>query len=282
MRLTAVAILFSMAALASVGCTQQQDRAPKPATSIAPRGIASVDGSTIDASELASGKDEPRRDPKRQLDVAIARKLATAEARFRNLTERSDVAAKLDAIRRNAVRAEEEALRDALFASVRDAVALTDEDLRAHYEKTKLRFAERQWRFLRQRFASEAEARAADAKLGADGRLDAAHAEAIGPAAAAEVATATSPEVLRLQQPGERATVAHDGGYQLVELVEILPAESKPFEAVRPQVEASLRTLRAQAAFRAEIERLRASAKIEVDGDALEALEAAPQASASE
>jgi hypothetical protein len=43
-------------------------------------------------------------------------------------------------------------------------------------------------------------------------------------------------------------------------------------------VEASLRTLRAQAAFRAEIERLRAAAKIEIDEEELEALRAVPRA----
>lgn len=43
---------------------------------------------------------------------------------------------------------------------------------------------------------------------------------------------------------------------------------------MRPQVEASLRTLRAQAAFRGEIERLRAAAEIEIDEAALAALSA--------
>lgn len=243
--------------------------------------LASVDGSAIDASDLALGEGGARRDPKRQLDAAIARKLTTAEARLRQLEERPETAAQLTAIRRDAARREEEALRDALFASARDAIVLSDEELRAHYEKTKLRFAERRWRLLRQRFASDAEARAADAELGADGRLDAARSEAIGPATAAEVAAATSPEVLRLQRPGQRATVAHDGGYELVELVEILPAEPKPFDAVRAQVEASLRTLRAQEMFRAEIDRLRAAAKIEIDAAALDALHAAPSANES-
>jgi hypothetical protein len=240
--------------------------------------LASVDGSAIEAADLAPDAEGARRDPKRQLEAVIARKLAIAEARRRNLDTEPDVAAKLEAIRRDAARSEEDVLRDALFASLRDAVALTGDELHAHYEKTKHRFAERQWRLLRQRFATEAEARAADAKLGAEGHLDAARADAIGPATAAEVAVATSPEVLRLQRPGQRATVAHGGAYELVELVELLPAVPKPFEAVRPQVEAGLRTLRAQEAFRAEIERLRAAAKIEIDAAALEVLRAAPPA----
>lgn len=240
--------------------------------------VASVDGSAIEASDLVPDAEGARRDPKRQLEAAITRKLATAEARHRALDERPDVAAKLEAIRRDAAQRGEEVLRDALFASLRDAVLLTDETLHAHYEKTKLRFAERHWRLLRQRFATEAEARAADARLGAEGHLDAASADAIGPATASEVAVATSPEVLRLQRPGQRTLVAHDGAYELVELVEMLPAAPKPFDAVRPQVEASLRTLRAQEMFRAEIERLRAAAKIEIDEAALEALRAVPPA----
>jgi hypothetical protein len=271
------ALLF-FAGLSMLSCDAREGARENPTEARPAAALASVGGSAIEASDLAPDVDGARHDPKRQLEAVIARKLASAEARRRNLDTQPDVVAKLEAIHRGTARSEEEVLREVLFASLRDAVALTDEELRAHYEKTKLRFAERQWRLLRERFATEAEARGADARLGAEGHLDAARVDAIGPATAAEVAEATSPEVLRLQRPGQRTTVSHDGAYELVELVEMLPAEPKPFDAVRAQVEASLRTLRAQAAFRAEIERLRAAAKIEIDEEELEALRAVPRA----
>ena len=273
--------LILFAGLSILSCDSREGAEENRSEARSATALASVDGSVIEAADLAPDAEGARNDPKRQLEAVIARKLATAEARLRKLDAQPEIAAKLGAIRRAAARSEEETLRDALFASLRDAVVLTDEELRAHYEKTKLRYAERRWQLLRQRFASEAEAQAADAKLGGDGRLDATSAEAIGPATAAEVAAATSPEVLRLQRSGQRITVAHDGSYELVELVEILPAEPKPFDAVRPQVEASLRTLRAQEAFRREVDRLRAAAKIEIDAAALSALRAAPPANVS-
>lgn len=196
-------VLVLFAGLSILSCDSREAAEEGSRASRSATAVASVDGSALEVADLASEAAGARRDPKRQLEAAIARKLASAEARRRNLDERPAVAAQLDAIRRDAARREEKVLRDALFASLRAAAAVTDEELRAHYEKTKRRFAERRWRLLRQRFASEAEARAADAQLEADGRLGAANSEAIGPATAAEVAAATNPEVLRLQRPGQ-------------------------------------------------------------------------------
>ena len=64
------------------------------------------------------------------------------------------------------------------------------------------------------------------------------------------------PEALALTKPGDRVPVAAKEGNALVELVEVLPAEPRAFEEVRGQGEKSLRALRAQEAFRAEMERL--------------------------
>lgn len=74
------------------------------------------------------------------------------------------------------------------------------------------------------------------------------------PSAAA--AAAVGPETLALTMPGERVLVAEGNGSALVELVDVQPAVQRPFEDVRVQVEKSLRILRAQVAFREEMERL--------------------------
>ncbi len=153
---------------------------------------------------------------------------------------------------------DEERLRDALFASMRDSVVLADDELRAHYEQTRIRYVTRQLVLRRKPLASEAQARAEDRRLGAAGRLAADGAESIGPAP-----TDRLPEALSFTSPGQRAAVMRDGVWSLVELEEIRAAETLPFEAVRAQVEQSLRLLRAQSEFHAEIDRLRQEAVIE-------------------
>lgn len=80
---------------------------------------------------------------------------------------------------------------------------------------------------------------------------------------------AVLPEALRLRRPGERTLVIRDGTIALVELVEEIPAAPRPFDDVRSEVEKSLRTIRAQEAFRAELARLRAQANVMVDEQAL-------------
>jgi hypothetical protein len=212
------------------------------------------------------------RDRQRALDAAIARKLAAGEAQRRGLDRAPEVAAKLRAVRREAAAREEALLQDALFASLRDALPIPEEELRAQYEKTKALYTERRLALRRQSFTSESEARAADVALGAEGRLDPARSEALIPAGPGNLPPAVRPEALKLRQPGERTLVLRDGSASLVELVEILPAEPLPFDAVRKQLETSLRVQRAQEAFRTEIERLRADAKVEVDEAALSKL----------
>ena len=58
-------------------------------------------------------------------------------------------------------------------------------------------------------------------------------------------------------------------GWSLIELAELLPAEPRAFEAVRAEVEASLRRKEATAAFRALVAELRAKADVRVDEAAL-------------
>lgn len=210
---------------------------------------------------------------RRDLDAAIARRVAAAEARRRGLEAAPDVRARVETLQREAARREEAVLRDALYEALRDELVLADEELRAHYEKTRVRYTEHRYRLRKLGFASAAEARAVDAALGEQGRLDPAVATELDPAPAAALPRDLVPEALRLHAPGQRIVAVRDGGATLVELVEILRAEPRAFEAARDEVEKSLRTIRAQQAFRAEIARLRAEAGVVVDEAALAALE---------
>ena len=87
------------------------------------------------------------------------------------------------------------------------------------------------------------------------------------------------PEALRLERPGERTVAgSKEEGWSLIELAEVLPAEPRPFEAVRSEVEASLRQKEATAAFRALLDELRAEADVRVDEGALARLSASADA----
>jgi hypothetical protein len=107
------------------------------------------------------------------------------------------------------------------------------------------------------------------ASLGSEARLDPATTETLLPATAEKLPADVIPEALRLTRVGDRVVIVREGGAALVELVAIEPAAQMTFEEARRDVEESLRTLRAQEAFRAEIARLRAEAGVEVDLDAL-------------
>jgi hypothetical protein len=157
----------------------------------------------------------------------------------------------------------EERLRDAYFASLRDSLVLSDDELRAHYEKTKLRFSVRQVELRRLPFPSEAEARAADRRLGAAGRLPA-EAQKLGPAPVESLPPEVLPEALVFTSPGQRAVLQRDGHWAVVEL-ERIDVEPLPYETARPKVEASLRLIRAQQAYHTAIDRLRAAANVEID-----------------
>lgn len=258
---------FAVALLASVACGREEASVADPAQAAHANGIARIDGHAIDAADLSLSGDL-RRD-RRALDALVARNLAAREARARGLDLDANTQAQLAAIRREAAAREEEALRDALAAKLRDELVLTDDELRAHYDKTRTRYTERRIALRRQRFATEAQARALDASVGSEGRLDPAKAETIAPAVAEKLPPELIPDALRLGRAGERAVVVRDGSASIVELVAIEPAAQRSFEEARADVEKSLRTLRAQAAFRAEIERLRAAAKVEIDEAAL-------------
>jgi len=169
---------------------------------------------------------------------------------------------------------------DALFDRLRDGLSLSEEELRAHYEKTRSRYRTRQIRLRRQVLATEADAAATETPLP---ELDPMLSDVVGPAALHDLPPSLLPEVLELQTVGERIVIERDaagervgrdagkgpGGAILVELLEILPAEPLSFERVRDQVEASLRTLRGQKAMRARLAELRAARTIAIEEAAL-------------
>jgi len=111
---------------------------------------------------------------------------------------------------------------------------------------------------------------AAERALGGDAGLEGEGAETIGPSPVRELPRTVLPEALRLERPGERAVAGSDEeGWSLIELAEVLPAEPRPFEAVRLEVEASLGQKEATAVFRALLDELREKADVRVDEAAL-------------
>jgi hypothetical protein len=220
-----------------------------------PPAFARVNGEAIAVEQPVAGTSQTAAQARADIDRAITRHVAAEEAERRGLAH--DSASTPPSVK------DEERLRDALFASMRDSATVSDDDLRAHYEQTKLRYAVRQLVLRRRVFPSDAAARAEDRRLGSAGRLPA-DSEAIGPAPVEKLPGSVLPEALSFSAPGQRAAVQREGRWALVELEEVRAAQPLPFEAVRPQVEQSLRLLRAQAEFSAEIERLRSQAKVEI------------------
>jgi len=263
--------LLAAAALGlSLGCGGADERTEGP--SVEGPALARGPSLIVTAADLGSeGEGGP--EARRALDAAIARKVAAAEARRRGLEAAPEVKERIEALRREAVRREEALLRDALYEALRDELVLSEDELRAHYEKTRVRYTEQRYHLRTLAFPSAAEARAADARLGKEGRLDPAVAAEREPAPVAALPGELAPEALRLHAPGQRIVAVRDGGATLVELVEILRGEPRSFEAVRSEVEKSLRTIRAQEAFRSEVARLRAEAGVVVDQSAVAALE---------
>ena len=225
-------------------------------------------------------------DPARRraaVEGVIVRRLAAAEARRRGLDSEAGLRAELGAVEHEARARQEALLRDALYARIREELALSEAELREHYEETRSRFLERQVRLRRRVFPDRAAAEAADAALGLAGRLDPTGREALGPAPVRALPPEVLPEALELQAPGDRVVVdAADGTAAVVELVEVLPAEAPAFEAVRERVEASLRTLRAQAAMRELLAERRAAASVGIDEAVLADAEAWQRASIRE
>ena len=223
--------------------------------------VARVDGEPVAIAEPVHGAAQTPAAALGRVDAAVARHLAAGEATRRGLSAGATSGPL-------SVR-DEEKLRDALFASMRDSLELGEDELRAHYEKTRVRYVTPQVSLRRQAFASESDARAEDRRLGVNGHIAAEGSDRIGPAPVDGLPTTVMPEALTLTAPGQRIVFGRDGRWWLVELEANHAAEPLPFEAVRIRVEQSLRMLRAQEEFRAEIVRLRSEAQIEIEGSAL-------------
>jgi hypothetical protein len=175
------------------------------------------------------------------------------------------VRAQVDALRRDAAAREEGLLRDALQASLESQISVTEDELRARYEQTKARFTERRLRLRRAVFPTAEAARAEDQKLGADGRLDPASSEEIGPLPVQKLFQAQWFGAMRLREPGQRVVVDREGKFALVELEEVLPPAPLPFEEVREQLEHEVRSQRGGEALAKLAQELRAAAHLEVD-----------------
>jgi hypothetical protein len=259
---------------------QPAAKAPSAAADdVASRVVAHLNGAPIEVDDLrVSFPLAMRGDLRPALDATVARRLVADEARRRGLDAKDDVQAQLAALRSEAAAREETLLRDALVASLDADVAVSEEELRAQYEKAPMRFMEPQLHLRRAAFPTAEAAQAENARLGADGRLDPAASEELGPAPVEELMQQGIMGMMRLQEPGERIVVPREGHYELIELIERLPPAPLPFEKVRPQLEVQLRSQRAGEAFAKLVEELRAKAKLEVDEAALAAEAArAPQ-----
>jgi hypothetical protein len=147
-------------------------------------------------------------------------------------------------------------------------MTLSEEAVRAHFEKTKKRYIEGRSELRLRTFASEEEARSAAKALGATGRLDPATSESLGPAPIEQIPADLQPVVRQLARPGDRQIVDRAGVWTLVEL-EAYDANALPaFETVRVRVEQDLRAVLAEDAMNAELAKLRTE-RVKIDEAAL-------------
>ncbi|HEX5051448.1 MAG TPA: hypothetical protein VFZ65_06720, partial [Planctomycetota bacterium] len=215
-----------------LACGRGEQPAAKAGNAAADGGsrvVAHLNGEPIEVDDLrASLPIDMRGDLRPALDATVARRLAAEEARRRRLDAKDDVQAQLAALRREAAAREESLLRDALVASLDADVAVSEEELRAQYEKAPMRFMEPQLHLRRAVFPTADAAQAENARLGADGRLDPAASEEIGPAPVEELMQQGIMGMMRLQQPGERIVVPREGHFELIELIERLPPAPLP------------------------------------------------------
>jgi hypothetical protein len=240
--------------------------------------VARVNGEPLTIADLqAATVRGVRGDSRHALDTAVARRLAAQEARRRGLDASDEMRAQVEALRREAAVKEEELLRDALQASLATQIAVTEEEARARYQQRPPRETGQRLRLRRAAFPSEEAARAEDQRLGADGRLDPATSEEIGPASVEQLRQSGLTGMMRLHEPGRRIVVEREGNFALLELVEVLPPEPAPFEEVRERIEAQIRAQKAAEALAKLMQELRAAARLEIDEAVLQNEAAWPQ-----
>jgi hypothetical protein len=207
-----------------------------------------------------------------RLEEVVMRRLAAEEARRRGLADEPRTRAKIAEFRRNELWWEQGLLRNALFNSIRSGYTFSEEELRAHLERTRNRYTEPQWKLRIRKFASEAEARAAAAALGATGRLDPAQSESLVPVPAEELPPEVLPVLNLFKQPGDRQVLDLSGSWSVVELDAYLAAAPLPFELVRQKVDDDLRAVRAEEVINGVLDKLR-DEQVVIDETALANLE---------
>ena len=207
-----------------------------------------------------------------KLETLVMRKLAAEEARRRGLAEEPKTREKIAQFRHSALMWEEGLLRNALYNSIRLGMTLSEAEQRAHFEANRSSYTAPHWKLRVQRFASEADARAAAEKLGPAGRLDPAQAESLGPLSAHDLPLPLLPVLALLKQPGDRQLLDLDGAWSLVEVEEYLPSAPLSFEAARDKLDQDLRAGRAETVLNEELARLR-SEQVTIDQAALTKLE---------
>lgn len=247
-----------------IGCAREpQSRDAQPLVELGPRAITPAD--LVVAQR--PGLDESRAE---RLERLIGTALLAKEARARRIADEPEVRAQLSLLRARAALEEDALLAQVFFERERAGVSPHEEDLLAHYEKTKGRYRVRMMTLRRQVFGSRDEAEAANARLGRAGRLDPSKAETVGPSEIQRLPRAVLPEVLGLHAPGERVVAGNAlEGFSLVELVEYLPASPLSFAEVREKVAVEVATTGALAALESRARDLRREASVEIDEAAL-------------
>lgn len=258
-----LALALGVALGCSPGAESASDRSSPP--------LARLGSRTIDAAELvATGQIRRETDREALLRAAVGNILAAEEAKSRGLADDPAIRARIALLRARARIEEDSLLAQVLFEAERAAIEPTDEELRAHYEETKSRYLVRKMVLRRIAYASREDAEAADRTLGPDGRLDPAHAEDIAATEIQKLPISVLPEATFLRRPGDRAVAGKaEEGFSLVELVDDVAAEARPFEQVRERVREDLRIQRALARIEALVEERRKTAEVEIDEAAL-------------
>jgi len=244
-----------------VGCSSSEQSVEERASELAPEEIAAwVDGVPIALDERISGKMKER-----AVQAAIDRFLLARAAREQKLDQLPEVREKLGAIRREARLREERVLLQAFQDALPPVKEISEEELRAEYEKRKEDFREPQIRLRQRKFESEAEARRWDSQLGRDGRLAEEGSVDLLPVSLKRAARDLFPAILALRVVGDRVVVRRNEGWVLVELVEKVPAGIARFEDVRERMEKRLRTRRRYDRLHDEVKKLREQAVIRVN-----------------
>jgi hypothetical protein len=232
--------------------------------------VAVVVGESILVEELGElGRFTDPQSRRTAVQGAIGDRLAVQEARRRGLDRKPEVQRAIVRLRREAAQRERGLLRRALAADMGRDLMFADADLKAAFDARPARYAERRITLRRQRFETRAAALEADRALGRAGRVEEAGAEQVGPVAESELPKEWGVDLRRFRKPGDRRVVEAGGAAWLVELVNDAPHQPQSFREVRAQVQRDLRVERARAVFAAELDRLRAGARVEIEDGVL-------------